>query len=377
MNATERLVVMGGSFNPPTVAHLRLMEAAIEASDADGGVFVPTAHDYVARKMKRQESPQDTLGEEVRLAMLATFREGNARLSVSRIQMDREGRAYDFEMLEDVQAEHPHGEILFLVGSDKLHILPRWHRIDELLDRFRVLVARRGEDDLEQIRDASPYLSRRWGRFVAFDVPAEVADVSSSLFRRMLRDGDEAARDLVTPAVWDILDQEGRVPWHSVTDFHEEPYRFLSNFHEARVEFGGLVFGNAEAAFQAQKCTSEEEKAQFTGLGPGKSKGVGRHVRLRPDWEDVKLDVMEGVVRAKFTQNPDLAERLLATGDMVLVEGNRWGDTFWGVDARTGQGQNHLGRILMRVRDELRTDSIQLSGPPDSLRGCSRVQLQI
>lgn len=354
METTGRIVVMGGSFNPPTVAHLRLMETAMEAADASGGVFVPTAHEYVARKMKRQRIPQDTLSEDTRLAMLATFCEGDARLSASRIQMNRKGRAYDFEMLEDVQAEHPHDEILFVVGSDKLRILPRWHRIDELLDQFRVLVARRGGDDLEQMRTASPYLTRRWNRFVAFDVPAEVSDISSSLFRQMLHDGNEAARVLVTPAVWEILDREGRVPWHSVTDFHDERYRFLSNFQQARIEYDGLVFGNAEAAFQAQKCMSEAEKAQFTNLGPGKSKGVGRRVRLRPDWEEVKLDVMEGVVRAKFTQNPGLAERLLATGDKVLVEGNRWGDTFWGVDARTGQGQNHLGRILMRVRDELR-----------------------
>ena len=63
---------------------------------------------------------------------------------------------------------------------------------------------------------------------------------------------------------------------------------------------------------------------------------------------------MEEVVRAKFTQNPDLAARLGATGTMPLVEGNSFGDTIWGVDAKTGKGENNLGKILMKVRAELR-----------------------
>lgn len=67
----------------------------------------------------------------------------------------------------------------------------------------------------------------------------------------------------------------------------------------------------------------------------------------------VKLGFMEEIVRAKFLQNPHLAGKLLATKERQLVEGNTWGDTYWGVDIRTGQGENHLGRILMQVRNEL------------------------
>lgn len=74
---------------------------------------------------------------------------------------------------------------------------------------------------------------------------------------------------------------------------------------------------------------------------------------LRPDWEEVKIGIMEEIVRAKFTQNPHLAEKLLATGGQQIAEGNTWGDTCWGVDSRTGEGENHLGQILMQVRSEL------------------------
>ena len=352
----NRLVVMGGSFNPPTRAHLKLMEAAIEAVHAERGIFVPAAHEYVAKKMKRQGCPQDTLGESIRVAMLESFCREDSRMSVSRVQLMKTERAYDYEMLEEIQREFPDHEIFFVTGSDKLYVLPRWHRIDELLDRFRILVARRGEDDPDRIREILPYLADHWDRFDVFDVPGSISTVSSSAFREKLHAGDQRASDLVTPEVWKLMRINGKIPWETISDFHAEPYAFLSNFHETPIEYRGLVYGSTEAAFQAQKCLREEEKAQFTAFSPGKSKGVGRRVRLRPYWEDVKTGLMEEIVRAKFAQHPDLAEKLKATGDLVLVEGNHWGDTCWGVDTRTGQGENRLGKILMKVREELRQE---------------------
>lgn len=94
----------------------------------------------------------------------------------------------------------------------------------------------------------------------------------------------------------------------------------------------------------------------LTKLNPSEAKRLGRRVRLRSDWEQVKYDVMLDVVRAKFNQHPDLAQKLLATGDEELVEGNDWGDTYWGVC--NGRGKNMLGKILMRVRAELRGENI-------------------
>ena len=76
------------------------------------------------------------------------------------------------------------------------------------------------------------------------------------------------------------------------------------------------------------------------------------HFHLRSDWEEIKYDIMYEVCKAKFTQHPDLAQKLLDTGDEMLVEGNTWGDKVWG--QVKGEGQNMLGQILMRIRDELR-----------------------
>ena len=137
-------------------------------------------------------------------------------------------------------------------------------------------------------------------------------------------------------------------------DHFRGEYAFLSNFCEVPVTYKGLTYGSNEAAFQAQKCMTEEEKMEFTQLRPSASKKLGRRVKLRPDWEEVKVGLMEEIVRAKFTQNEELKALLLATGEAYLEEGNTWHDTCWGVDAKTGEGQNHLGKILMKVRDELK-----------------------
>lgn len=130
-------------------------------------------------------------------------------------------------------------------------------------------------------------------------------------------------------------------------------YYFLSNFYPAKVTYEGFTYNNNEAAFQAQKVLSIDGKSAFTELSPADAKKKGRRVRLRPDWEQVKDGIMEEIVRAKFTQNPDLKQQLLLTGNAELIEGNTWNDCYWGVDARSGIGQNHLGKILMKVREEL------------------------
>ena len=128
-------------------------------------------------------------------------------------------------------------------------------------------------------------------------------------------------------------------------------YKYLSNFYEAPVTYNGLTYQNSEAAFQAQKCTSEEEKKPFTAMNPSEAKRAGRRVKLRSDWEDVKVDEMRNIVRAKFSQNPELAEKLIQTGNVYLEEGNTWGDRTWGTV--NGSGQNLLGKILMETRDKL------------------------
>ncbi len=136
-----------------------------------------------------------------------------------------------------------------------------------------------------------------------------------------------------------------------INDFNCEKFFFLNNYCEIPVTVNGITFRSSEAAFQAQKTTDTEIQKQFAALDPDQSKELGHSISLRQDWEQVKLNMMYVVNKAKFSQNPALADKLIATGTEKLVEENNWGDTFWGVE--NGIGKNYLGRILMRIRSEL------------------------
>jgi N-glycosidase YbiA len=127
---------------------------------------------------------------------------------------------------------------------------------------------------------------------------------------------------------------------------------FLSNFAPCRVTLAGhgLVYRSVEQAYVAAKTLDLDKRHEVLLMSGGQAKRWGRMLTLRLDWDDVRLPIMLDLVRQKF-KDPDLAALLLATGAQQLVEGNFWGDTFWGVCR--GVGENHLGKILMQVRKEI------------------------
>lgn len=132
---------------------------------------------------------------------------------------------------------------------------------------------------------------------------------------------------------------------------------FLSNFYNAPVKYLGMTYRNNEAAFQSAKVLGTKQANQrivFTHLEPSEAKHKGRHVTLRADWEQVKDQVMYDIVKAKFSDNTNLKQKLLDTGTAELIEGNTWGDTYWGYDIKQKRGRNELGKTLMRVRNELK-----------------------
>ena len=129
-------------------------------------------------------------------------------------------------------------------------------------------------------------------------------------------------------------------------------FRFLSNFYNSPFMIDDIEFKTVEHWFQSQKTTNNDEQLIIrSAKTPALAKSLGKKCHLREDWEEIKINVMEQGVRAKFNQNPKLKELLIETGDQRLAEGNRWGDTFWGIDLRTSKGLNHLGKILMNVRN--------------------------
>ena len=136
-------------------------------------------------------------------------------------------------------------------------------------------------------------------------------------------------------------------------------YAFLSNFETSPFTVDGVTFPTVEHWFQAFKTLDPEEFREIAAADtPGKAKRMGRHVTLRPDWEEVKVDVMREGLRKKFAI-PRFRTMLLATGDEELMEGNTWHDRTWGrcvCEKCGGQGQNLLGQLLMELRDEIHNE---------------------
>ena len=142
-----------------------------------------------------------------------------------------------------------------------------------------------------------------------------------------------------------------------INDFSGD-YRFLSNFYQCPFEYQGLTYPNAEAAFQAQKCATEEEKIKYTTTkNPVVAKRMGKKEPGFPsNWDEICYGIMKDILTAKFTV-PELREKLKATGNATLIEGNNWHDNRWGkctcARCQNKDGQNWLGKILMEIRDSI------------------------
>jgi ribA/ribD-fused uncharacterized protein len=136
-----------------------------------------------------------------------------------------------------------------------------------------------------------------------------------------------------------------------VIDSFRGPYAYLSNFYLCDVVIYGWTFPSAEHAYQAMKAADPATAWPWfanRGKTPGEAKRLGRKILIRPDWESVKVGFMRAIVFDKFNRHIELNDALQSTGDALLIEGNDWGDTFWGVC--NGVGENQLGKILMETR---------------------------
>ena len=152
---------------------------------------------------------------------------------------------------------------------------------------------------------------------------------------------------------------EGDLPTSSTPriDRFAGDYRFLSSFFPCEVTTdAGMTYASVEHAYQAAKATTEEERLAIAAASsPKKAKHRGAKLTLPPDWHSRKVEVMRSLLRLKFAPGRELAAKLVATGDAELIEGNDWGDEFWG--QCNGVGENHLGRLLMETRARLRASS--------------------
>lgn len=361
MMAHRKIVVMGGSFNPPTIAHLKLMERVLShltlrTPDVYAkGIFVPSSDAYVSRKIERLTSGngQEALSEKLRFDMLQSFHHLNSRLTVDGRELGtNDVRGHTIDTLREIQQENPDSDIFFIFGGDKIQNLSRWKSYTTMVKEFKIIVFRREGDDPQQIIHDDPMLSEYSDSFVVLDPPEGIDGISSTDVRERVSRGLNV-QDLLTQEVYTMYLAEKNKVENKILCFQGD-YFFLSNFYVGLSFFWNpFPYTNAEAAFQSAKCQSSDDQYSFCMKSPREARKMGQHVVLRPDWEDVKDSIMKNIIHEKFFQDEQLARKLMATGDAELIEGNTWGDTYWGVDLHTMKGQNRLGRILMDVRQEL------------------------
>lgn len=141
-----------------------------------------------------------------------------------------------------------------------------------------------------------------------------------------------------------------------IKEFRKE-YFFLSNFYETEIVYEGRKFLCSEAAFQASKCKRESTKNSFLHLLGTEAKKRGREIKKREDWDEIKDEVMYKICKIKFSK-PILRAKLLATGNEYIREENYWNDKYWGTV--NGVGENKLGLILMKIREEIKEENNKL-----------------
>lgn len=152
-----------------------------------------------------------------------------------------------------------------------------------------------------------------------------------------------------------------------LSNFDKSPLEFKIEFREFNkelfdrlekiIKFDGKIYPSSEHLYQSLKTNILEEKEWFLeekNKEPKRAKYLGRKITMRDDWEDIKIDIMEMTTILKYTQHPNLAQKLMGMRDEDLIEWNYWKDEFWGVNIHTGEGRNELGKALKRVKYRLK-----------------------
>lgn len=389
----DRIVVMGGSFNPPTVAHQVLMKAAMTAVDANLGYFVPVSDAYLRRKMRYTQQPL-ILSPELRIQMLNCMC-ANTKMQVCTNEIGTV-KARTTETLKEIQAQHPESEIYFIMGDDKMKLLLHLAKKNEFFKDFKVIMFSR-ELPIEKLRHKlSRYniLSECLDRINLIQQPEGLETISSSAIREGLLSG-KICDDMLYPGVAELIKKPQKDTETMIRKYNHDVVRgmllenpskeiiyfwghtqyagkvektCLSQWFDCGFEVSGVHYHTAEQYMMASKALlfndSEIYKEIMSASDPKSYKNLGRKIKGfdAAVWDSHKYNIVVEGNKAKFSQNPLLRNYLLSTGNAVLVEASPY-DRIWGIgmyesQARQGsvdswKGENLLGYALMEVRDWL------------------------
>lgn len=208
MKQHRRIVVLGGSFNPPTIAHLKLLERATKEVGATLGIFVPSSDLYVKRKMKKLGMPNEVWSEELRVKMLQAMCDNShalAKLVVDKCELQDDGKGHTYLTMTKLQAKYPGSQLYFILGYDNLRVIPKWRDSKKFLHEFNfAVVTRDDKDPLMMIRSHS-VLRHYEDHFKVISEASELKGISSSRVREALRTQGEGLEALLHPKVIEII----------------------------------------------------------------------------------------------------------------------------------------------------------------------------
>ncbi len=349
----KNVVVMGGSFNPPTMAHLKIMQVALDALEADRGYFVPVSFAYLKRKMVKAGEGHLCLPDELRLNMLRAMIQTDERIQIDTQEMS-EPCAITQKTMKSTQERHPDARIYFVAGADKIPLLEEFVRKWNFLERYSVIVfSREGTSLMEEIA-RHELLAAFQSAIVPIVPPKDIEGISSTQVRKHLFDVDAVA-DMLHPAVVSMLRQLKPEDFPEEIIGFKDGFAFLSNDYPVPVTYEGLSYPCASSAFLASKYADALRRAEIARMKLEKAKQKYGAEPGNADWESRKIAIMDEIVRNKFLQHPDLSEQLANTGSRKLIAGGKNGG-FWGVDLYTWKGENMLGILLMNLRKDLKAE---------------------
>lgn len=201
----NKVVVLGGSFNPPTIAHEKMLVQAINSINADLGLFVPSSHNYVARKMRKQNKEHQVLPEKVRMSMLEKMASTYDNLGVDDCELGDDGRGHTYDTLVKIQNKYKDSQIYFIIGYDIIRMIPRWHSKEDLVNKFKFVVFSRNNMNVQRELQKYPLLVKHRNNFVQVGSPKGIENISSTLVRQNLQKGNTEIKHLVSPSAIDIL----------------------------------------------------------------------------------------------------------------------------------------------------------------------------
>lgn len=175
------IAVFGGSFNPPTVAHINLAKQILEKiENVEKVIFVPVSTKY----------NKDGLAPDIdRFNMLKSICDDEQGLEVSSIELDSQRQLYTIETLKMIQEKYPNNEICFIIGTDNLKELETWYTVDKLLENFKVIVLERDNDNMDDIIKNNNFLNKYKRAFIRLP-RIEKIDLSASYIREQVKNNN-------------------------------------------------------------------------------------------------------------------------------------------------------------------------------------------